>query len=166
VDLVLDGGPCEFGIESTIVDVTGEQPALLRPGHIPASAIEQTLGVRLAAPNSRAVRAPGMLAAHYAPLTPLWIIEGALLPHQLAQRGKRCAVLALHAAQPQQAAVIWIAAPQDATAYAHDLYANLRLLDAAGCAVILVEQPPQSPAWAAVNDRLGRAAAGSRLRRE
>ncbi len=164
IELVLDGGQSEVGIESTIVDVTGEQPVLLRPGHISAYEIEETVSLALAAPRADTPRAPGTLAAHYAPRTPLLLIEGSLLRERvmdLSGQAKRVAVLALNASRLQRTGVTWISAPRDAAAYAHDFYANLRSLDAAECAVILVEQPPQAPAWAAVNDRLARAAAGS-----
>ncbi|MBI4192800.1 MAG: threonylcarbamoyl-AMP synthase [Betaproteobacteria bacterium] len=165
VDLVLDGGQSEVGIESTIVDATGARPVLLRPGHVSAREIEQTAGVPLAAPHGGSPRAPGTLAAHYAPATPLMIMEGDLLLElaaSLPRQGKRVAVLARSALQPLLSGLTWIAAPHDTNAYAHDLYANLRALDAAGCDAILVEKLPQQPEWAAVNDRLDRAAAGSR----
>jgi L-threonylcarbamoyladenylate synthase len=167
VDLVLDGGQSEVGIESTIVDVTGVQPALLRPGHISAHEIEVAAGVPLTAPQAKSPRAPGTLAAHYAPNTPLLVMEGDLmleLAATLVRQGKSVAVLARSTLQPLLPGLTWIAAPHQAQAYAHDLYANLRALDAQGCDAILVEQPPQQPEWAAVNDRLGRAAAGSRQR--
>lgn len=166
VDHVFNGGECDFGIESTIVDATGEAPVLLRPGHITARDIEQAAGAGLDAPTARSPRAPGTLAAHYAPVTPLLIMENDLileLAATLVRQGKRVAVLARGARQPVLSGITWLAAPIDAQAYAHDLYANLRTLDAAQCDAILVEQLPLLPAWAAVNDRLGRAAAGSRL---
>ena len=164
VDLVLDGGQSDVGIESTIVDATGTTPVLLRPGHISARDLEQAAGVPLAAPTAQSPRAPGRLAAHYAPVTPLLVMESYLLLElaaTLTRQGKRVAVLARSALQPLVAGITWIAAPADAAAYAHDLYANLRTLDASGSDAILVEQLPQQPEWAAVNDRLGRAAAGS-----
>jgi L-threonylcarbamoyladenylate synthase len=167
VDYVLDGGASKIGIESTIVDATGNHPVLLRPGHISAGEIEGAAGVCLQAPHSDTPRAPGMLAAHYAPTTTLLLLEADLLLElaaTLARQGKRSAVLARSAAQPLLDGIIWITAPADAVAYAHDLYANLRALDAAGCDAILVEQPPLQAEWIAVNDRLMRAAAGSRSR--
>jgi L-threonylcarbamoyladenylate synthase len=166
VELVLDGGQSEVGIESTIVDVTGNPPVLLRPGHISAREIEQTVGAPLAAPRDDAPRVPGTLAAHYAPKTLLMVMEGDLLLElaaSLTRQGKRVAVIARSAQQPLLAGLTWIAAPHDPAAYAHDLYANLRVLDAAECDAILVEKPPQQPEWAAINDRIDRAAAGSRL---
>ena len=164
VDCVLDGGQSDVGIESTIVDVTGAAPVLLRPGHIAAREIEQAAGMPLAAATAQSPRAPGTLAAHYAPATPLLVMESDLLLElaaTLTRQGKRVAVLARSALQPLFTGVTWIAAPRDAAAYAHDLYASLRALDAANCDALLVEQLPQRPEWAAVNDRLGRAAAGA-----
>ena len=164
VDFVFDGGECDVGIESTIVDVTGAAPVLLRPGHITARDIEQAAGIALAAPTAHSPRAPGTLAAHYAPATPLLVMEGDLLLElaaTLTRQGQRVAVLARSTLQPLHTGLTWITAPADVHVYAHDLYANLRTLDAAGCDALLVEQLPQRPEWAAVNDRLVRAAAGS-----
>jgi len=164
VDCVLDGGAADVGIESTIVDLSGEQPTLLRPGWITAQQLKDALGMPLAAPGPASPRAPGTLAKHYAPQTPLLMMEADLLLElaaSLARQGKRVAALARSAHQPLLSGVVWIAAPADAAGYAHDLYDNLRKLDAAGCDTILVEMPPQEAAWAAITDRLTRAAAGS-----
>jgi L-threonylcarbamoyladenylate synthase len=162
VALVIDGGPCDVGIESTIVDVTGVSPRLLRPGRISARQIEEVFGLPLAAAGADAPRAPGTLAAHYAPVTLLEIVESSWLnarADSLIRQGKRVAVLARYTSS--QAGAVWLAAPSNAEKYAHDFYANLRLLDAANCAVLLVERLPDTPDWAAVSDRLARAAAGS-----
>jgi L-threonylcarbamoyladenylate synthase len=164
VDCVLDGGAAQVGIESAIVDLSGGNPALLRPGWITAAEIEQALGVPLRAPMESAPRAPGTLAAHYAPQTPLKLIEGDLLPElaaTLTRQGKSVAVLALSEARPLLPGLQWIAAPREAAGYAHALYSNLRALDAAQCDAILIEQPPREAPWTAINDRLSRAAAGS-----
>ena len=164
VDCVLDGGAAQVGIESTIVDLSGEHAALLRPGWITAAEIEQTLEMPLRAPAVNAPRAPGTLAAHYAPQTPLSLVEGDLIPElaaTLARQGKKVAVLALSEARPLLSGLQWIAAPREAAGYAHALYSSLRALDAARCDAILVEQPPRETAWAAINDRLSRAAAGA-----
>lgn len=163
VDYVLDGGACEVGIESTIVDLSGAAAALLRPGLITATQIEAALGTALAAPNAQSPRAPGTLEKHYAPRTPVMLVEADLigeLARSLVRQGQRVAVLARKARRPLLEPVHWIAAPATAAGYAHDLYANLRLLDAADCTVMLVEEPPMALEWAAVRDRLGRAAAG------
>jgi len=164
VDYVLDGGACDVGIESTIVDVSGARPALLRPGSITAAQLEQALGAALGAASASSPRTPGTLAKHYAPQTPLMLMEADLvveLAASLSRQGQPVAVLARAARQPIQQGVKWISAPQDPAGYAHDLYTNLRALDQAGCSAILVEVPPLEPAWAAVHDRLTRAAAGS-----
>jgi L-threonylcarbamoyladenylate synthase len=164
VDCVLDGGAAQVGIESAIVDLSGGSPALLRPGSITAAEIEAVLGVALVAPAGDAPRAPGTLAVHYAPQTPLMLTEGDLaleLAASLLRQGKRVAVLALSAQRPVLQGLEWIAAPRDAAGYAHGLYASLRRLDQSGCDAILVERPPQTPGWAAINDRLARAATSS-----
>jgi L-threonylcarbamoyladenylate synthase len=164
VDCVLDGGAAEVGIESTIVDLSGAQATLLRPGWISAVEIERVLGARLAAPARDAPRAPGTLAAHYAPETPLTLVEGGLLNElaaTLTRQGKKVAALAFSEARPLLSGVTWLAAPRDAAGYAHALYARLRALDAEGCDAILVERPPREAAWTAINDRLARAATGS-----
>ena len=165
VDYVLDGGASDIGIESTIIDVRGDEPVLMRPGHIGVRDIEAAAGAALQAPRVDAPRVSGALAAHYAPATPLLLLEADLLLElaaTLSQQGQRVAVLAMSARQPLLDGLHWQTASAEAGAYAHALYANLRALDAAACAVILVEQPPLLPAWAAVNDRLMRAAAGAR----
>ena len=165
VDYVLDGGASDIGIESTIIDVRGDAPVLMRPGHIGVRDIEAAAGAALQAPRVDAPRVSGALAAHYAPATPLLLLEADLLLElaaTLSQQGQRVAVLAMSARQPLLDGLHWQAASAEAGAYAHALYANLRALDAAACAVILIEQPPLRPAWAAVNDRLMRAAAGAR----
>jgi len=164
VDFVLDGGACDFGIESTIVDLSGGRAALLRPGSITMQAVEEALGAPLGAADADSPRAPGTLTKHYAPQTPLMLMEGDLiveLAASMARQGRKVAVLARSTLRPLIDGVTWIAAAEDPAAYAHDLYANLRALDAAGCDAILVEQPPLAPAWSAVQDRLTRAAAGS-----
>ena len=164
IDCVLNGGACEVGIESTIIDLSGAKFALLRPGRITALQIESVLGVSLAAPDAQSPRAPGTLEKHYAPRTPLMLVEADLieeLARSFARQGKRVAVLARNAHQPLIDRLVWIAAPSAPAGYAHDLYANLRQLDAAGCDVMLVEEPPLEMEWAAVRDRLGRAAAGA-----
>jgi L-threonylcarbamoyladenylate synthase len=166
VECVLDGGQSDVGIESTIVDATGERPVVLRLGHISAEQIEQTTGIALAQPGAASPRAPGTLAAHYAPHTPLLVMPGDLLLElaaSLTKQGKRVAVIARSAQRPLLRDLEWIAAPHLPEAYAYDLYLHLRALDATQSAVILVEELPQTAAWAAINDRLSRAAAGARV---
>ncbi|MCU0869219.1 MAG: L-threonylcarbamoyladenylate synthase [Burkholderiales bacterium] len=157
VDHVLDvpGAPDPaVGIESAIVDVSRAQPVLLRPGMIGRAALEAALGACLATPDAAAPRASGTLASHYAPRTPTVLVPSAHLTQALQADD---AVLARRApaGRPTRA---WIAAPADAAAYAHALYANLRTLDASGAARLVVEAVPDSAAWEAVRDRLARAA--------
>ena len=164
VACVLDGGAADVGIESTIVDCSRATPTLLRPGWITPQQLEAALGAPLAAPGASAPRAPGTLDKHYAPQTPLQLMEADLvveLARSLARQGRRVAVLARTTLRPVIEGLVWIAAPADAAGYAHDLYAKLRELDHAGCDAILVEQPPEEPEWLAIRDRLNRAAAGS-----
>ena len=159
VDLILDGGACEVGIESTILDLSRGHPVLLRPGRIGAGEIAAVIGVAPARADAHAPRAPGSLEAHYAPRARLQLVGAA--QWEAAQRsasGARRGVLALRAQPPGDASLAWIVASNNPARYAHDLYANLRALDGADCEVILVESPPSGGDWAGVNDRLARAA--------
>lgn len=160
VDLVLDGGQTDVGIESTIVDVSGSRPALLRPGMIGAAQLEAVLGGPLLTPSRESPRVPGNLAAHYAPTTPLALLPGHEVDVIASGSARRIAVLARRTA-PSSVRVTWVEAPADAVRYAHDLYARLRQLDAGGFERIVVETPPDDPAWAAIRDRLARAACGA-----
>ncbi len=159
VDAVLDGGASEVGIESTIVDCTGEQPALLRPGKITPAQIEAAAECLLAAPGDSAPRAPGTLATHYAPHAKLRLLKRTGMIEALTtHKGKRIAALAMEVAVPRLPAALLIVEAAVAVDYTRALYANLRALDATGADVILVEMPPDTPAWAGVLDRLRRAA--------
>lgn len=164
VACVLDGGEADVGIESTIVDCSRGGVTLLRPGWITPQQIESAAGVSLTAPDAQAPRVSGSLDKHYAPQTPVMLMEGDLvveLARSLSRQGKRVAVLARTTLQPVIEGMVWKAAPADAAGYAHDLYSNLRELDHAGCDAILVEQPPDAAEWLAIRDRLTRSAAGS-----
>jgi L-threonylcarbamoyladenylate synthase len=158
VDLILDGGECEVGIESTIVDVTGEVPAILRPGRITAAQIEALLKIELSPPSESAPVVPGSLAVHYAPRAKAKLAKRMQIIEQLsANRGRRIAVLALEVSVPRLAAALTAVESAVPASYAHSLYANLRRLDATGADIILIETPPDTPGWAAVLDRLRRA---------
>jgi L-threonylcarbamoyladenylate synthase len=158
--LVLDGGDCPVGIESTIVDVSRGYAVLLRPGAVTRDDIARTLGAAPLDRDTNAPRAPGTLAAHYAPRTALVLMDAAGLDAEVRSLANIAVLAPRHA--PQAALVTqWIVAPHDSARYAHDLYANLRRLDASGARRIVVEKPPQGPEWEAVNDRLARAAAGA-----
>jgi L-threonylcarbamoyladenylate synthase len=164
IDLVLEGGACDVGIESTILDLSRERPILLRPGQIGVADLEAALGMAVDTIDDGTVRAPGTLAAHYAPRTPLQLVEPSTLLQQIknaAQQGEHVAVFARSILPPGEVGPFWLQAPSDPRGYAQALYASLRHLDDAHCNVILVEQPPDMAEWAAVNDRLRRAAGGN-----
>jgi L-threonylcarbamoyladenylate synthase len=171
IEAVVDGGPTQVGVESTIVDVTSEAPRLLRPGGVPAEAIEAVLGVQLALPEQRIgpQLAPGMLAVHYAPRTPLTLIVGPMARERLIAEiaialagGKRVGVLALEedtASFPRVAhleVVGSLAAPDRVAA---ELFAALRRLDAMGLDVLYARDlaDPTRGVGRAVADRLRRA---------
>jgi len=163
VSLILDGGSCAVGIESTIVAFVAGAPVLLRPGGVAVADLERALGRPLATRDASAPRASGTLPAHYAPRTPAVLVPANALRAELAQLGGRdedVAVLARTVARPGDFEDAWIRGPADPAAYAHDLYANLRTLDAANADVILVEDVPDDAAWLAVRDRLARATHG------
>jgi L-threonylcarbamoyladenylate synthase len=152
---VLEGGDCSVGLESTIVSLVGE-PLLVRPGGISATDLEAVIGPLRRAAAGEGPRAPGTTRAHYAPATRLVVVAGSALGAAAAESS---AVLARHPRPAGFQGVLWLAAPPAPADYAHDLYANLRRLDAAGAATIVVEAVPEGPAWEAVRDRLARAAA-------
>ena len=166
VPLVLDGGACPVGIESTILDLSRGVPVLLRPGAISAADIARVLGSapETVAPHAEAPRVSGSLDAHYAPRTPLQLVSSDGLLFALRNAliaGERVAVLAPTAQAIGHDLVTWKQSPAEPAGFAHELYASLRELDALGCARLLVQQPPAGENWLAVNDRLRRAAAGS-----
>jgi len=157
VDLILDGGPCEIGIESTIVDLSRGRPVLLRPGRIGAEEIEATLQVETGPRDPSAPRAPGTLESHYAPRHPLRLIPSVQWDEVLRTAPLARGVLSFRPRPASDASAMWIEAPSDPVRYARGLYASLRTLDESGCDEILVEEPPASAEWAAVRDRLARA---------
>lgn len=155
VDLVLEGGPSEVGIESTIVDLSGADVVLLRPGRISRSEIEELLDVKVTSAAASSPRHSGGLERHYAPKTPARLAAPHALDAEIARRGLDVAVLAF--SKPDERVDTWIRMPRDPKAYAQRLYAALRELDEAGCGSILIEAPPETAAWDAVRDRLQRA---------
>ncbi|MEP7313753.1 MAG: L-threonylcarbamoyladenylate synthase [Pseudomonadota bacterium] len=162
VRVVLDGGESQVGLESTIVSCVGEVARLLRPGAVTLAQLRRVLGEVLVGADSTSPRVPGSPLAHYAPLTPVALVPGGELDglaDSLSDGGQRIAVLAQRLPLKTYQYVTWINAGKRADAYAHDLYANLRALDKAGCARILVQEVPGDERWDAVRDRLVRAAA-------
>jgi L-threonylcarbamoyladenylate synthase len=155
VDLVLEGGPSEVGIESTILDLSQSKPVLLRPGHLSKEQLEHVLGVEVLEKTVASPRHPGGLERHYAPRTPARMVPSHGLDKAITELKARVAVLAF--SRPDERVDYWLRMPREPQAYAQRLYAALRELDTAGCERILVEAPPDSPEWTAVRDRLGRA---------
>jgi len=144
VDFIVDGGASRVGVESTIVDLTGTVPAIVRAGAIGPSAIGAALGVAVVTSVDGSVRAPGTLASHYAPRARLVLAdEPAAEAQRRAAAGARVGLLTL---------------PDDPIAAARDLYAALRALDEQGYETIVTTLPPDTEANAAVRDRLTRAA--------
>jgi L-threonylcarbamoyladenylate synthase len=155
VDLVLEGGPSEVGIESTIVDLSEGPPVLLRPGRISKEELEQVLGCAVREKAASSPRHSGGLERHYAPRTPARLVPAYDLDKEIARLKEKVAVLAF--SRPDERVDYWLRMPRDPRAYAQKLYGALRELDSAGCEEILVEAPPEGPEWAAIRDRLQRA---------
>jgi len=195
VDLVLDGGPCAVGIESSVCDLTGDVPTLLRPGMITRAALEAALGSQVRAAQQRrggdatsgdgtdasdpvhadavavvAQRSPGMADRHYAPRAEVWLFDAVQsdeIATALSRRradaepaalGRVTALLLADHALPLDASDRSVRMPDDPGAYARQLYAQLHAADAADSSLVVIERPPTSDAWAAVVDRLTRAA--------
>lgn len=166
VDLILDAGQTRLGIESTVIDLTGDQPRLLRPGALAATDLEPFTGPLATAPaptGSQRLASPGMLERHYAPRARLALFAShdretaGAVARAAAREGATVGALVL---RPLDAPVRHtVAMPTDAAAYAARLYDELHRLDQMGCDLILAEQVPEGPAWDGVRDRLSRAAA-------
>lgn len=162
IDGVIDGGPCEVGIESTILDLSVQQPRILRPGQISQQQIEDFLGVPLSAMKQQSPRAPGMLKAHYAPITPLLLLAESELDSQLAkllQDNLKVNVWSVSRPQQQHKNIFWQPSPTDSDQFAKVLYHQLRQFDQASADITLIQRPPEQPEWCGVLDRLTRAAA-------
>lgn len=167
LDLVLDGGSCQVGVESTILSLVMAEPVLLRPGGITGGQLAKVLGCRPASRTATAadIRAPGLLPSHYAPRTPLTIEpRQRLWPRvkHLRAQGVRIGLMTLDESPEDfcpthQTRIIRM--PNRPQAYANRLYHSLRSLDGDGNDLLLVEAPPQTEAWMAINNRLLRAAA-------
>jgi L-threonylcarbamoyladenylate synthase len=161
VDLVLDGGPCTVGVESTIVDCTGDEPRVLREGGVTAAELEVVVGRPVRVGGTTA--APGTLPQHYAPRARVELLAATDLAARaevLLAAGERVGALALHSDLPDALPdIVTLATPRDAREYARHLYASLRGADAMGLDVVLAVAPAPEGIGAAVADRLRRAAA-------
>lgn len=172
VDLILDAGPTTIGIESTVIDLCGPHPTLLRPGLLSEPEIEAVVGpLGVTGEGGPAPegdtgeaprRSPGMLARHYAPRAAVMLAESAeALGRALEdsrRRGERIGAVLRRLPESEPAFDHVIRLPDDPAGYAHGLYSALHALDELGCGRVVVEQLPDDPGWAGVRDRLGRAA--------
>lgn len=162
VDFVLDGGPCEVGVESTIVDATGEIPTILRPGGVTREDLEAVLGCPLAIPSTSSIRVPGQHPSHYAPRARVVLVEPekVVAEAELAQElGHRVGVFlpaAFADAEVKVHAVVKV--PSSMAAYARGLYGFLRELDQQGCDLIVASLPAEERLGLAIANRLRRAA--------
>lgn len=169
---ILDGGACQVGIESTIVDLSRDVPVLLRPGAISRAQLEAALGQPVHSADAQAPRASGTLAAHYAPRKPLQLIEASTWLTSPESQRQQTALLAFESVETtaetavKTAAEPWAGkgwawftqAPRQPERVAQHLYGWLRAMDASTAQQLWVQQPPNETAWQAVNDRLTRAA--------
>jgi L-threonylcarbamoyladenylate synthase len=158
VDLVLDGGPSQVGVESTIVELCGAEPLLLRPGGVPVELVEEVLGRPVRTDTSGPARASGMLPSHYAPHCQVELVDAAQLEARatsLLALGRRVAVLGADAG----AGAIVLGGRASAEEYARTLYRRLREADDCGVDVLLAVPPEEAGLGRAVTDRLRRAAA-------
>jgi L-threonylcarbamoyladenylate synthase len=162
ISAVLDGGPCEFGLESTIIDFTTSLPRIVRAGPLSRQLLEDMLGSPIDMPAEHDAIVPGNVSAHYQPRTPLRVVSLADLTNKeivAAEAGfivySKQVAGKLTAMGVADSAVFRLA--EDAAGYGKQLYASLYALDQLGMDALLVDKPPVSDEWAAVNDRLKRA---------
>jgi L-threonylcarbamoyladenylate synthase len=163
VDMIIDGGACEVGLESTILDLTGETPVILRPGMIAADAIAKILGrpVSMSRQDAPVTRVPGMHHVHYAPSTATRIMTAAEIATHIQNLQENdlpivCMVYS-NITFPMVQNVFWVRMPADAVHYAHELYRTMRSLDQQHYRAIIIESVPEETAWEAIRDRLSRA---------
>lgn len=163
VDLILDGGPCGIGIESTVIDLTGDRPVLLRPGGVPRRKIEAIIGpvevFNGSVDPAQPATSPGLHAKHYAPRTPAVRFEtqqrGLIQPN--APDGTPNGVVVVGTMESIKKWGPIVAMPRLPEVYARHLYEVLRELDGMGLREIFIEMPPERPEWEAIRDRIVRA---------
>jgi len=162
-DMILDGGDCEVGLESTIISFHEHEPFIFRPGGITPAELAEALGRPIAVSTRCTIRSSGSLPAHYAPSTPLRLFPATELWHQAtalaAQNLRILAITWSSTGKPQAANQSFeqFRMPADPIQYGKQLYANLRRFDQAGFDYLLVETPPNDFQWLAITDRLQRA---------
>ena len=163
IPLVLDGGACDIGIESTVIDLTGDTPTLLRPGMISFGQLKAVIGsVATAKPPATAepLKSPGQLQQHYSPRAKLILVEGDL-GAAFGEADQTIHVIARTAASAAWPSERWHCLPDSAGDFARELYDTLHRCDRLGAGTILVQSLPGTDEWAALRDRLNRAAAGA-----
>src|SRR5215831_6607381 len=161
VKIVLDGGDCKVGLESTIVACVGDQPRLLRPGAITLSQLRTVVPNIVEGADPSAPRAPGSSPRHYSPHTPVALVPSRRLVdvmREFTDQREKVAVLSLRPPSTANRYMTWINAGSRFEQYARNLYSNLRTLDKVGAKVLLVEEVPAGEQWDAIRDRLKRAA--------
>jgi L-threonylcarbamoyladenylate synthase len=166
VRIVLDGGDCKIGLESTIVSCIDSVPRILRPGALTLTQLRSVVPEVQAGADAAAPRVPGSDAKHYAPSTPLSLVASRTLEEvvgQLTENHEKVAVLAMRPPRVANKYMTWINAGRRAEVYGRELYVNLRALDKSGAREILVEEVPAGEAWDAVRDRLRRAASAENV---
>jgi L-threonylcarbamoyladenylate synthase len=166
VALVLDGGPCRVGVESTIVDCSGDVVRILRPGAVTVAEIEAVVHVPVGRADDGSVPAPGTLPSHYAPVATVVLVDAGALAaraRELVDAGRSVALLALAGTDAGGVARVTVLdSPRDVDEYARVLYSRLREVDARGIDVLLAVPPPEDGLGVAVADRLRRAAGRGR----
>jgi L-threonylcarbamoyladenylate synthase len=163
VDLILDGGDCTVGLESTIIDMSRDTPVILRPGMISAEAIARVLGVRVttARQDTAVTRTPGMHHLHYAPITKTTLLDANAISSLVASLRDNDVpmVVVMHSPAPVATSndIHRVQMPDEAVNYAHELYRTLRRLDNQHYKCIIIEAVPDTTAWDAIRDRLSKA---------
>lgn len=158
IDAVLDGGRCEVGLESTILDLTGDQLRILREGPITAAQIAEVVGRPVTIPTAHDIAVPGNVAEHYQPQTPLFIATRTQILARLQGESRPIACVFYGDTAGLTSSAYIHCLPASKALYAQKLYHTLYTLDGLNAHAIWLEQPPQSEQWGDVNDRLRRAA--------
>jgi len=163
VDLILDGGPCQVGIESTVLSLAGPTPILLRPGGISRPALEAIIGPIASAPEPQAGShpSPGLHPRHYSPRTALYLAPNGKLPDQGQEQGQGQGIYLQHRHPPSRTNLTIRQMPESPADYAAVLYDVLHQADAGNYHWIAVDLPPSAPEWEAIHDRLRRAGSNS-----
>jgi L-threonylcarbamoyladenylate synthase len=166
VPVILDGGDCKIGLESTIVSCVESVPRVLRPGSITLSQLRSVVPELQGEADAESPRVPGSDAKHYSPVTPLSIVASGSLEEvvgELTENHEKVAVLATRPPKVANRYMTWINAGRRSEIYGRELYVNLRTLDKSGAREILAEEVPAGESWDAIRDRLRRAASAENV---